>query len=132
MARMSANNWSDSVRDSAAVGSSSTRTLASSATARAISTICCMPTLSRPIGRLGSMSAPTRASFSRACWFIAVRSSTPNFSGSCPMARFSATVISGMVFSSWWMIATPAEMASRGDVMVTGVPLIMILPASGW
>ncbi|TWH65162.1 hypothetical protein JD77_00097 [Micromonospora olivasterospora] len=48
-----------------------------SLTARAISTSCCMPTLSPPNSRRGSMRAPIRASLRRAASVMARRSSAP-------------------------------------------------------
>ncbi len=91
-----------------------------SLTARAISTICCMPMEREPSGRRGSIAAPMRSSFSRASRRTLRRSRVPRrVRGSAPSDRFSATVMPGTVLSSWWMIAIPWALASRGERMST-------------
>src|SRR5690606_15199008 len=73
-----------------------------------------------------------RASFSSASRSSRLRSRTPQrVRGSAPSARFSATVMSGTVLSSWWMIAIPSAAASTGEEMVTGSPSMRIVPESG-
>ncbi|MCY1370049.1 hypothetical protein D9M69_571210 [compost metagenome] len=87
--------------------------------------------LSSPSSRRGSTRAPTRASFSRAWEIMARRSSAPNrVTGSRPRARFSATVIAGTVFSSWWMMAMPWDTASCGERMSISLPSIRMRPES--
>ena len=58
-------------------------------------------------------------------------STKPYFIGSRPSQIFSATVICGTRFSSWWIIDIPERSASMVSVNSTGSPFTRIDPLSG-
>ncbi len=45
---------------------------------------------------------------------------------------FSATVITGISMKCWCTIPIPWSIASRGELIRTGLPLISTSPSSGW
>ena len=51
--------------------------------------------------------------------------------GSCPSARFSATVNGSTRFNSWWMMPIAFRSAAAGSWNRTGLPPISIEPESG-
>jgi hypothetical protein len=116
---------------STAVGSSSTSTLASRASALMISTRCCAPTGRSPTRASGSMSKPKRLEMSRTRVRAAGRSSTPPFLvGSWPSMTFSATEKTGMSMKCWCTIPIPATRASPALWKRTGSSSSRISPSS--
>ncbi len=51
---------------------------------------------------------------------------------SCPNMIFSVTVRGGTSMKCWWTMPIPWEMASCGEVIFVGWPLMLISPSSGW
>ena len=51
--------------------------------------------------------------------------------GSTPSTMFSATVITGISMKCWWTMPIPRSIASRGELIVTGLPLIEDLALVG-
>ena len=81
--------------------------------------------IDREVERLGellhALVAPRRRS-----------SRTPAVVGSCASTMFSATVITGMSMKCWCTMPIPRSIASFGEWMRTGLPLMRISPSSGW
>src|SRR3954451_21924030 len=98
------------------VGSSMARTLASSITARAISTTWRWATLRVRMGAAGSMAGSSGArapAAARSCRRRATSRPPAALSG-WPRNMFWATVSSGTCWSSWWIIAIPARRGATG------------------
>ncbi len=73
---------------------------------------------------VGVTSKPYRSDNSRTDSRAAARSTAnpPHFVGSTPSVTFSATVIGSTNMKCWWIIPTPAAMASRGESNRWGGP----------
>ena len=130
---ISVNSTSTSALDSDEVGSSMMSTFNwSCSMVLAISTICCWPTRRLSMTSLGSIPGckVSRISLARRIWFL--RSIMPCFLSSLPANMLSATFISGNRFSSWWMMPTPAALASRVFWNFTSLPSSRILPPVGF
>ena len=52
--------------------------------------------------------------------------------GSVASTMFSATVITGMSMKCWCTMPIPRSIASFGEWIRTGLPLMRISPSSGW
>ena len=114
------------------MGSSSTRSLASSDIALTISTICCCAVDSWRTSVLGpKWVTPTSSRSSRVRRSMARMSTRPRLVGSRLTNTFSATVRSGRRLNSWKMIATPAACAWTGCENETCSPSSSIVPPSG-
>ena len=111
-ARMRSKRRADSFSVSAAVGSSRISSRARLASARAITTSCCVARSSEPIGAAGSRSRPKASSASRARRSRPGTSIMPQRVGSSFSIRFSATLRSGTTLTSCGTSATPAASAA--------------------
>ena len=126
-ARARASSSSTSLGASTPVGSSSSSTRASAASAFTISRRCSSATgrvPARASGSSGRLSRSARA-------LTRVLSSRGRTSHPAKSAMFSATVSAGIEVKCWCTRPIPASRASRGDRSRFGVPSIRISPASG-
>ena len=127
--RMRSNNRSNSFSVSAAVGSSRMSSRARLASARAITTSCCVARSSAPIGMAGSRSRPKSASASRARRSRPATSIMPQRVGSSLRVRFSATLRSGTTLTSCGTSATPAASAAATPEGRKGRPAKVTSPS---
>ena len=81
----------------------------------------------------GSMASLYERESSATRFSAASRSkNTPSRVGSLARTMFSATVITGISMKCWCTIPIPLRIASFADENVTGSPLSLISPSSGW
>src|ERR1035437_2581168 len=115
-----------------AVGSSSTRILASRYRAFRISTRCCCPTDKVPTLASGSSANPKRAA-SSAIRLLASRVSRKRRLAivSAPRTTFSATDSTGTSMKCWWTMLIPRPIASEGPAISTVWPSNRICPSLG-
>ncbi len=99
--RMTRKSWSTSDASRLEVGSSSTSTLASTSSARAMATICCTAIEWVPRSEPTSMESCSRPSSSSARRRTADQWIRPNRVGARPISTFSATERLGQRLISW-------------------------------
>ncbi len=116
-ARTTRSNSSASPGASTAVGSSSSRTRTSVASAFTISSRCLRPTESRPAGVSGSRGNPIRSASAR----TRSRRAAGCTGQPAASATFSATLSAGTDVKCWWTMPTPRRRAARGDGTATTV-----------
>ncbi len=120
--RSRSSRCSESSSLSADVGSSRMSRRTSFASARAISTSCCLPTPMFLIWASGDSWSPTRAMSSSARRRATPQSMPNDPLTSLPRKMFSVIESSGMSASSWWMMTMPACSLERMSLNRTSAP----------
>jgi len=91
-----------------------------------------MPTLIDSIRASGRTARPNRSDSTRTRSSASPSSMKGPFVGSAARTMFSATVITGMSMKCWCTMPIPASIASRGELMRSGLPFSRNSPSSGW